>query len=176
MAKRKNKAFATVIFIIILFAGLYFIVYPRVRSHIIFGLRDDFRSAVPYQAVPTGIDGIRDKDCAKCHREIYEEWETSMHSHSYVDPFFQAYWKKDKHIWICLNCHTPLVNQQPNLIGAMEKPGRVETALLTPNARYDAGFQREGITCAACHVRDGVIEGPYSDSKAPHPTRFNDRF
>jgi len=176
MVKIKNKIIAGVAVVILLLAGLYFIVYPRVRSHIIFGLREDFRSAVPYQAVPAGIDGIRSKDCAKCHQEIYDEWKTSIHSHSYVDPFFQAYWNKDKHIWICLNCHTPLVNQQPNLVGVMEKPGRVETALLTPNPRYDTDFQQEGITCAACHVRNGVIEGPYADSKAPHPTRFNERF
>jgi hypothetical protein len=176
MARRKNRMLATVAVAILLLAGLYYIVYPRVRSHIIFGLRDDFRSAVPYQVAPTGIDGIRAEDCGECHREIYEEWKTSIHSRSFVDPFFQAYWKKDKHIWICLNCHTPLVNQQPNLVGAMEVPGRVETALLTPNARFDADLQKEGITCAACHLRDGVIEGPYADSKAPHPTRFNDRF
>jgi Cytochrome c554 and c-prime len=175
MAKVKHKILIAIAAGVLFFVGLYFL-YPQVHSRIIFGLREDFRSAVPYQVVPVGIDGIRAEDCAKCHRAIYDEWRTSIHSHAYADPFFQAYWNKDEHIWICLNCHTPLVNQQPNLVGAMEKPGRVETALLTPNPRYDADFQEEGITCAACHVRDGVIEGPYADSKAPHPTRYSDRF
>ena len=32
------------------------------------------------------------------------------------------------------------------------------------------------MTCAACHVRDGVILGPFDDSAAPHPTKFDPSF
>ena len=142
---------------------------------VIFGLRDDFAHAIPFQEVPKGIPGIRAEDCGVCHREIYEEWKTSIHAKAYVDPFFQAYWRKDNQIWICLNCHTPLENQQPELI--MEIPrNRVEKAVKKPNPRYDPEFQQEGISCAACHVRDGVIIGPYDDSQAPHPTRYDPIF
>ena len=45
-----------------------------------------------------------------------------------------------------------------------------------PILDFDAALQRESITCAACHVRDGVILGPFDDSAAPHPTKFDPSF
>ena len=118
---------------------------------------------------------LKAESCGQCHREIYEEWKTSIHAHAFEDPFFQAYWKKDKHIWVCLNCHTPLENQQPTLIKDIPR-GRVEKAAQEPNPHFDAALQKESITCAACHVRDGVILGPFDDSAAPHPTKFDPSF
>ena len=53
---------------------------------------------------------------------------------------------------------------------------RVERAIQIPNHRYDEDFEREGVTCAVCHVRDGVIHGPFGDSVAPHPTKFDPAF
>jgi hypothetical protein len=32
-------------------------------------------------------------------------------------------------------------------------------------------LQLEAITCASCHVRDGLILGPFGDTDAPHPVR-----
>ncbi|MBI5672695.1 MAG: hypothetical protein HZC50_05420, partial [Nitrospirae bacterium] len=101
--------------------------------------------------------------------------KTSIHAHAYEDPFFQAYWKKDKNIWVCLNCHTPLENQQPTLVKEIPR-GRVEKAIQEPNPHYDPEYQKESITCAACHVRDGVIYGPFEDSVAPHLTKFDPNF
>ena len=90
------------------------------------------------------------------------EWKTSIHSQAYRDPFFHAYWTKDKHTWVCLNCHAPLENQQPTLIKEIPRQ-RVEKALQKPNPQFDPDYQNEGVTCAACHVRDGVILGPFDD-------------
>ena len=149
--------------------------YQRVHSRIIFGLRDDFSKAVPYDNPVPGIPGIRAEQCGNCHKEIYEEWKTSIHSKAYVDPFFQAYWNKDEHIWICLNCHSPMAPQQPWLIKGLED-GKVYKPIKADNPHYDADYQQEGITCAACHVRDGVIEGPFENIQAPHPTRYSPRF
>jgi hypothetical protein len=173
--KRKRIRRMVLAFIILALAAGVYVFYTELRPVVIFGLRDDFARAVPYQEVPAGIPGIRAEDCGVCHREIYEEWKTSIHAQAYVDPFFQAYWKKDKHIWICLNCHTPLENQQPELIGDIPR-NRVEKAVRRPNPRFDPEFQKEGITCAGCHVRDGVILGPYEDSVAPHPTKYDPLF
>jgi hypothetical protein len=154
--------------------GVY-LFYTEVRPVVIFGLRDDFAHAIAFQQVPEGIPGIKAEDCGVCHREIYEEWKSSIHAKAFVDPFFQAYWQKDNNIWICLNCHTPLENQQPELIVEIPR-NRVEKAVKKPNPHYDPDFQQEGITCAVCHVRDGVILGPFTDSKAPHPTRYDPSF
>ncbi|HZS12136.1 MAG TPA: hypothetical protein VFA38_07785 [Nitrospirales bacterium] len=152
-----------------------YVFYTQLRPVVIFGLRADYAAAIPYQAVPAGIADLRAETCGECHREIYEEWKSSIHARAYVDPFFQAYWTKDKHVWVCLNCHTPLENQQPTLITELPR-ARVEQATQVPNPHYDPAYQKEGVTCAACHVRDGVILGPFDDSAAPHPTRFDPTF
>ncbi|MBQ26616.1 MAG: hypothetical protein CMH81_00515 [Nitrospiraceae bacterium] len=155
-----------------LLGGGVYIFYTELRPVVIFGLRDDFAQAIPFQQVPEGIDSLKAESCGKCHQAIYEEWKTSIHAQAFDDPFFQAYWKRDNNIWICLNCHTPLENQQPELIIDIPRD-RVEKAVKMPNPNYDPEFQHEGITCAACHVRDGVILGPYEDSDAPHPTMYD---
>ena len=155
--------------------ALTYVYYTEIKPVVIFGLRSDYARAIPYQAVPAGLDSLKAESCGTCHREIYEEWKTSIHAHAYDDPFFQAYWQKDKNIWVCLNCHTPLENQQPTLIKEIPR-GRVEKAIQEPNPHYDADYQKESITCAACHVRDGVILGPFDDSAAPHPTKFDPDF
>lgn len=156
-------------------AGFIYLYYTEVKPVVIFGLRSDYARAIPYQTVPAGLDSLKAESCGSCHREIYEEWKTSVHARAFEDPFFQAYWKKDRNIWICLNCHTPLENQQPTLIRAIPR-GRVEKAVQEPNPHYDPVYQREAITCAACHVRDGIILGPFDDSAAPHPTKFDPAF
>lgn len=160
---------------VVLLAILLYFVYENVHSRIIFGIREDFSKAVPYDKPVPGIPGIRAEQCGSCHQAIYEEWKTSYHAKAFVDPFFQAYWRKDKQIWICLNCHAPMAPQQPWLIKGLEG-GKVHRPIKADNPHYDAEFQQEGITCASCHVRDGVIEGPYDDMQAPHPTRYSPRF
>jgi len=160
---------------VIALAGLAYIYYTEIKPVVIFGLRDDYAHAIPFQRVPAGLVSLKAESCGQCHREIYEEWKTSIHAHAYEDPFFQAYWKKDKNIWVCLNCHTPLENQQPTLIKEIPR-GRVEKAAQEPNPHYDSEFQKESVTCAACHVRDGVILGPFEDALAPHPTKYDPKF
>lgn len=165
----------TTLVAILLISVSVYIFYNELRPKVIFGLRQDFAHAIPFQRTPAGIPSLRAEDCGKCHREIYEEWKTSYHAKAFEDPFFRAYWRKDGEVWICLNCHTPLENQQPELITEIPR-NRVEKAVKTPNPEYDAALQQEGINCAACHVRDGMILGPYDDSVAPHPTQFDPKF
>jgi hypothetical protein len=160
---------------VVLAAGAVYLYYTEIKPVVIFGLRSDYAHAIPYQKVPAGLDSLKAESCGTCHREIYDEWKTSIHAHAYDDPFFQAYWKKDKNIWVCLNCHTPLENQQPTLIKEIPR-GRVEKAIQEPNPHYDPEYQKEAITCAACHVRDGIVYGPFEDSAAPHPTKFDPNF
>ncbi|ULA65971.1 MAG: MULTIHEMECYTC domain-containing protein [Nitrospira sp.] len=155
--------------------GLIYLYYTEVKPTVIFGLRSDYAHAIPYQKVPEGLTSLRAESCGTCHKAIYDEWKTSIHSQAYKDPFFHAYWTKDKHTWVCLNCHTPLENQQPTLIKDIPRD-RVERAVQEPNPHFDAEYQSEGVTCAACHVRDGVILGPFDDAVAPHPTKYDPDF
>ncbi len=169
------RRFTKLLIGLLVVAGLVYLYYTEVKPTVIFGLRSDYAHAIPYQKIPAGLESLRAESCGQCHREIYDEWKTSIHAQAYQDPFFQAYWKKDKHIWVCLNCHTPLENQQATLIKDIPR-GRVEKAHQEPNPQYDAEYQKEGVTCAACHVRDGAILGPFDDSAAPHPTQFDPAF
>ncbi len=157
---------------LVVLGGLTYLYYTEVKPTVIFGLRSDYAHAIPHQKVPEGLISLKAEACGVCHTEIYKEWKTSIHAQAYTDPFFQAYWTKDNHVWVCLNCHTPLENQQPTLIKEIPRD-RVERAVQEPNPNYDSDYQQEGVTCAACHVRDGVILGPFEDSKAPHPTKYD---
>lgn len=156
-------------------AGLTYVYYTEVKPTVIFGLRSDYAHAIPYQQIPEGLTSLRAESCGTCHQAIYDEWKTSIHAQAYRDPFFHAYWTKDQHTWVCLNCHSPLENQQPTLVTEIPRD-RVEKAVQAPNPQYDADYQHEGVTCAACHVRDGVILGPFDDAVAPHPTKADPTF
>ena len=169
-----NRAKVLLIVFVVL-AGVLYLYYTEIKPVVIFGLRSDYAHAIPLQKVPEGLASLKAESCGQCHKEIYEEWKTSIHAHAYEDPFFQAYWKKDKNIWVCLNCHTPLENQQPMLVKEIPR-GRVEKAIQEPNLYYDPEYQKESVTCAVCHVRDGVVYGPFEDSVAPHPTKFDPNF
>lgn len=169
-----NRAKVLLIVFVVL-AGVLYLYYTEIKPVVIFGLRSDYAHAIQFQKVPEGLASLKAESCGQCHKEIYEEWKTSIHAHAYEDPFFQAYWKKDKNIWVCLNCHTPLENQQPTLVKEIPR-GRVEKAIQEPNPHYDPEYQKESVTCAVCHVRDGVVYGPFEDSVAPHPTKFDPNF
>jgi hypothetical protein len=156
-------------------AGLTYLYYTEVKPTVIFGLRSDYAHAIPYQKIPEGLTSLRAESCGTCHPAIYDEWKASIHAQAYRDPFFHAYWTKDKQTWVCLNCHSPLENQQPTLITEIPRD-RVERAVQAPNPQYDADYQHEGVTCAACHVRDGMVLGPFDDAVAPHPTKADPTF
>jgi len=79
-----------------------------------------------------------------------------------------AEWKKDN-IYACLNCHTPLQNQQEFIVKGLIN-GDYETPLKEPNPHFDRKLQEESITCATCHVRDGYVIGTAGSTNAPHKT------
>ena len=125
---------------------------------------------------PSGLSSLSAKACGTCHRAIYEEWAVSTHAHSWTDPQFQAEIGKSGNRWLCLNCHTPLLSQQDWWPTALQEDD-VERPVLVENAAFDAELREEGITCAACHVRKGVIHGPgREDSVAPHPVVADETF
>ena len=151
--------------------------YASFQKSLIYDLGPATAVGVPYQEIPAGLTSLKAEECGICHQEIYAEWRTTMHAAAYTDPFFQAYWKKDEYEWSCLTCHTPLENQLKRRIVEF-KEGDFYQPQFADNSRFDAELQQEGITCAACHVRDGVIYGPYPAEQlnAPHPVEFDERF
>ncbi|MFQ5561683.1 MAG: hypothetical protein ACE5FU_14030 [Nitrospinota bacterium] len=116
------------------------------------------------------------EDCGECHEEIFKEWRSSLHSRAFTDPFFQAYWTKDRFEWSCLTCHTPLENQLKRRV--LFRKNRFNAPEFEQNDKFDERLQSEGITCAVCHVRNGIIYGPFKKSvmNAPHAVGFDPQF
>lgn len=130
-----------------------------------------WENPMPYQQTPKGLKSIRAEDCGVCHVEIYREWKASTHAHALSDLQFQAEMTKSpKTSWLCLNCHTPLLNQVENV--AVDVRNRsTSDPVLTKNAKADAVLRKEAVTCAVCHVKDGYVVGPYGNTNAPHPVK-----
>jgi hypothetical protein len=59
----------------------------------------------------------------------------------------------------CLRCHAPLAEQQDR-VRPGQRGGDVADARYAANPSFDAGLQREGLTCAACHLRGWTRLGP----------------
>jgi len=117
--------------------------------------------------VPKGLDSLSASECGECHVDFYREWSTSTHSKAWQDYQFQEEWKKNEKLFICINCHTPLKNQQEfEVLGLID--GDHFRPKKRPNQEFDKDLQQESITCAVCHVRDGKIIGPFGNKRAPH--------
>ena len=117
-----------------------------------------------------GTTGISAASCGQCHAEIYAEWKTSTHAHAWVDPQFQAELHKDPEVaWLCINCHTPMGNQQERLHTPTDQ---VRAPKVVDNPGFDRELQQEGITCLTCHWRADGIAAVHDDVVAPHPTVY----
>ena len=141
-----------------------------------YATRPQFERPFPAQRVPAGLGSLSAASCGTCHAEIEREWRQSVHAQAWPDPQFQAELKKQPGVaWLCVNCHTPLVNQLDSVVVAL-RGDDVERPVRAANPLYEPRLRDESITCAVCHVKDGVIVGPYRDVRAPHPTRYDPSF
>jgi hypothetical protein len=148
-----------------------FFLWRFIRPMNIFVVDERFERPMQVET-PRGIASMSAKECGKCHQEIYREWAGSMHALAWTEPYFQVDFKYDGSLQICLNCHTPLVNQQQNLVLGFRDRDKFDP-ILAPNPDYDAALRDEGVTCAVCHIRNGRIVGPFRTEKAPHPVEHD---
>ncbi len=123
--------------------------------------------ATGFEKVP-GLVDLSARTCAACHPDTHGEWSASVHAQAWVDPQYQAEIGKSDNRWLCLNCHTPLLTQQDKWPRGLVDED-VERPIWAANPAFDAELREEGITCAACHVREGAIAGPGRAKEAPHP-------
>ena len=106
------------------------------------------------------------QSCNGCHAEIHDQWAASGHATASTNPVYLAAVRAMGNPPECQNCHLPLENQRPSLHFG---PG--STGPKSDNPSYSPTLAIEGVTCAACHVRDGIIYGPRElhSSESPHP-------
>ena len=130
-----------------------------------------WENPLPYQAIPQGLGSLSAAQCGVCHQQIYQEWKASAHANALSDRQYRAEMTREPEAsWLCMNCHTPLENQLATIAVGVRN-GSTHQPILKKNARFDRALSEEGVTCAVCHVRDGVVLGPWGDSRAPHPVR-----
>ena len=166
-ATRIKIIWSTIILVIIAFLS-----WRMIRPMNIFAVSDDFALPMSITAPPDGLESLKAASCGECHPQIYREWAGSMHARAWTDPYYQVDLTFDGDQQICLNRHIPLQNQQEHLVVGFRDKERFKP-ILKKNPDFDPELQQEGVTCVVCHLRDGVIIGPYADIEAPHPTRFD---
>lgn len=150
-----------------------FFVWRFVRPMNIFLVDDRFARPVDTSQKPAMFNTLNAKECASCHQQFYQEWQTTIHSQAWVEPYFQTDWKFDGSQHSCRLCHTPLDRQLPNKVLGYRDTGQWDP-ILENNPDFDVSLQHEGVTCAACHYRDGKIVGVIGNTNAPHPVKVLD--
>lgn len=182
--------------LLIIFGGLFlFLSLPEDSDDPFAGLSDEeilekaraFYASRPhyerphdYSPVPAGLPDLRSETCGQCHAAIYAEWRISTHARAFLDDaqFMEELHKSsgqyDEHhpndvSWMCLHCHTPMINQLERLVVDLEA-GNIGKPIYVDNPFFDRELQEDAIGCATCHVQDGIVYGPRGDSPlAPHP-------
>lgn len=147
-----------------------FVAWRFIRPMNIFVVDDRFAWPVDTTQTPAVLGALSAEDCAACHQNFYDEWRTTIHSQAWVDPYFQVDWQFDDAQHSCRLCHTPLDRQQPHKVLGYHDSDKWDP-ILADNPGFAPRLQHEGVTCAACHYRDGKIVGVLGDTNAPHPVK-----
>lgn len=161
----KNKTILIILGILVL-AG--FTTWRFVRPMNIFTVTANFERPVSTEHVPDILDTLSAKERAACHQVFFDEWNTSIHSKAWTEPYFQKDFAFDGSQQICRNCHTPLDRQQEDLVLGFNDAEKWDP-ILAHNPDFDPDLQNEGVTCTACHLRDGKIRGVLGLEQTPHP-------
>ncbi|MES1157538.1 MAG: multiheme c-type cytochrome, partial [Haliangium ochraceum] len=95
--------------------------------------------------------------CAGCHPQEHAEWAASRHGRAWTNAIFQREYKDRPLDW-CVHCHAPLREQ-------------IEQVRSGGGALAD-----EGVTCVACHVRNGRMLARTRAAGSPHETETRPDF
>lgn len=156
------------IFLILSLLVIGILVWLFIRPMNIFIVTEAFERPIDTQDAPAMFNTLGAEECGQCHKAIYKEWKTTIHSQAWTDPYFQVDWRFDGSAQVCKNCHTPLDRQQEHLVLGFRDEDKWDP-IIEFNPGFDLKLQHEGVTCSACHYRDGKILGVLGDKSAPHP-------
>ncbi len=136
-------------------------------------------TTIPPQKPPKGVKSLSAEACKDCHKNIYDEWKESQHSKAMVGPIWQTMWTVRNNPPMCVTCHAPMAQQRGKVLAGFKESGPLPLVMLDkPN--FDPTLMKEGVTCAACHVRDGTVltarkVSPEEQNKIPHPVTYDER-
>jgi hypothetical protein len=96
--------------------------------------------------------------CGQCHVEQYRDWHGSLHSRA-VGPglLWQLRLMDQQTANSCMRCHAPLAEQKALMAFEHVWPGAPSSP---PPSYVPANLHRQGLVCAACHVRAHRRFGP----------------
>ncbi len=121
----------------------------------------------------SAIGTLSAKACASCHVEIAAEWRSSGHATSTGEALYLADLAQQETTYFCKHCHAPLIEQHEYTSSGLSSVWPEIQARESPNPRYIQGLHHEGVTCVACHQRDGAMVGSFESAIAPHPVRVD---
>lgn len=121
----------------------------------------------PPQRYPAAEASLAPQACGSCHVSQYADWQTSLHSRT-VGPglLWQLRTFDQREGNSCLRCHAPLAEQRA--LTAMDH-GWPNAPATPPPAYVPADLHRQGLVCAACHVRQHRRVGPVPSEGRPQP-------
>ncbi|KAA3621351.1 MAG: hypothetical protein DWQ02_27940 [Bacteroidetes bacterium] len=127
---------------------------------------------IPNLELPMGMISLSAEECGRCHIEVYKEWKMSTHAHAWTDLQYQAELEKNDGLFICINCHLPLQNQQEEIVSGIID-GDYFQPIKEPNPMFDEKLQHEGVTCLGCHYNEGSVIGGNPSVQPPHSHRVD---
>ena len=119
------------------------------------------------------LGSVSAAQCAACHVEIAKEWASTAHGRATSDPLYVAETRHLGEPYFCDYCHAPLVEQRPETVSGLWAVWPDITPVRSDNPLHQRGLYAEGVTCVACHQRDGHLVGPHETSAAPHPVHVS---
>jgi hypothetical protein len=115
-----------------------------------------------YSGKPVPSSSFENPDrCSGCHKEIFGQWNGSMHANAFPDPIFQSLWaigeEETKGFTrnLCAGCHTP--------IGTVAEEVKYDPATRTFSASEIA---MRGVQCDFCHT---VTDATWKDTPTGDP-------
>jgi hypothetical protein len=108
--------------------------------------------------------------CGQCHTEQFRDWGDSLHSRAVGPGLLWQFRLMDQQAAnSCMRCHAPLAEQKALM--AIEHGWSAAPATAPPEY-VSAQLHRQGLVCAACHVRAHSRFGPspraVSQTPVPH--------
>ena len=105
------------------------------------------------------------QSCAQCHADQHRDWSASLHSQTMgAGMLWQARALPSDQVSRCLDCHAPLAEQKALLARELGWPNAPAAA---PPDYGPPDLHRQGLVCAACHVRAHERFGPPAAAGKP---------
>ncbi|RDE18146.1 hypothetical protein DV711_18765 [Motiliproteus coralliicola] len=131
-------------------------------------LEQHWQRPIPHQGEPpsnyTDMEAsLSPLDCGLCHPQQKSDWSQSLHSKAMGPGLMGQLLDMPAHArgdhQSCLRCHAPLAEQADALVAEIQ-------------TGQSSGLHREGLICAACHVRNHQRFGPArKDGSFPDPNQ-----